>query len=94
MESSSTSGFLSDRYQVVACDGIKSCKAAVLSGVPLGTILGPVLFLVLILDIAAKVSNGTRVSSFADDTRASRGMKSSADHVQLQKDLESIYQWA
>ena len=63
--------FLNDRYQIVACDGVKSSKAEVISGVPQGTVLGPVLFLVLILDIGDKVSEGTRVSSFADDTRAS-----------------------
>ena len=53
-----------------------------------------VFFLVLILDIADNVSQGTKVSSFADDTRASRGMKTSQDSVQLQKDIESIYKWA
>ena len=79
---------------MVACDGVKSSKAEVISGVPQGTVLGPVLFLVLILDIAEKVSHGTKVSSFADDTRASRGMKTSSDPVQLQRDIETIYKWA
>ena len=86
--------FLSDRNQIVACEGIKSKGAPVLSGVPQGTVLGPVLFLVLILDIGANVSDGTRVSSFADDTRASRGMVNSDDPVQLQNDLKTIYTWA
>ena len=86
--------FLSDRFQIVACDGVKSSKAEVISGVPQGTVLGPVLFLILILDIADNVSEGTRVTSFADDTRASRGIKTSLDPVQLQKDIETIYQWA
>ena len=86
--------FLFNRYQLVAYDGHKSTKSAVLSGVPQGTVLGPILFLVLILDIAAKVSEGTKVSSFADDTRASRGMRSSSDPIQLQKDLDTIYKWA
>ena len=78
----------------MACDGVKSSKAEVISGVPQGTVLGPVLFLVLILDIADKVSEGTRVSSFADDTRASRGMKTTDDPKQLQIDIETIYKWA
>ena len=65
-----------------------------LSGVPQGTVLGPVLFLILILDIADKVSNETRVASFADDTRASRGMKTSLDAKELQNDIETIYKWA
>ena len=82
--------FLSDRYQVVACDGVKSSKAEVISRVPQGTVLGPVLFLVLILDIADNVSEGTRVFSFADDTRASRGIQNSQHPAQLQKDIETI----
>ena len=86
--------FLSDRNQIVACDGTKSTAAPVLSGVPQGTVLDPVLFLVLILDIGANLSGGTRVSSFADDTRASRGMINSDDQVQLQDDLKTIYKWA
>ena len=53
-----------------------------------------VFFLVLILDIADNVSQGTKISSFSDDTRASRGMKTSQDSVHLQKDIESIYKWA
>ena len=73
---------------------MKSSKAEVISGVPQGTVLGPVLFLVLILDIGDNVSEGTRVSSFADDTRASRGIKSLLDPAQLQKDIETIYEWA
>ena len=86
--------FLSDRYQAVACDGHISSKSLVISGVPQGTVLGPILFLILILDISDGVSEGTRVSSFADDTRVSRGMVTTADPIQLQEDLKTIYAWA
>ena len=50
--------------------------------------------MVLILDITRNVSEETRVSSFADYTKASRGMKTTEDSIQLQKDLETIYAWA
>ena len=86
--------FLNNRFQAVACDGHISAKSLVRSGVPQGTVLGPVLFVILILDIAEGVSGGTRVSSFADDTRASRGIKDTTDHAQLQNDLKQIYNWA
>ena len=86
--------FLRNRYQIVACDGHKSTKSAVTSGVPQGTVLGPVLFLVLISDIADGTDAATRVSSFADDTRASKPILVHSDSGQLQSDLNKIYTWA
>ena len=86
--------FLRDRYQSVVVEGRKSSYSAVTSGVPQGTVLGPVLFLVLISDIDKGTSADTRVRSFADDTRASRPIKTSDDSKQLQADLRIIYSWA
>lgn len=64
-----------------------------LSGVPQGSVLGPLLFLVLIGDIDEKVKSSF-VSSFADDTRIGRKIKDSSDVQALQDDLDAIYQWA
>ena len=50
--------------------------------------------MILILDIADNVSKETRVASFADDTRASRGMKTSLDPKQLQGVTKTLYPWA
>ena len=66
--------FLSNRTQEVVIDGTRSTKSSVTSGVPQGTVLGPVLFLVLINNIAAGVNQETHVASFADDTRVSRAI--------------------
>ena len=66
----------------------------VVSGVPQGTVLGPVLFLVHIAGIADSLSSGTSASSFADDTRVVRGIKSANDCEMLQADLAKIYNWA
>ena len=67
----------------------------VISGVPQGTVLGPVLFLIHIADIAKNVSAETSTTSFADDTRAKRSIKDPArDCNSLQDDLETIYKWA
>ena len=83
------------RQQAVAVEGKISSLSPVISGVPQGTVLGPVLFLLHIADIARQVSPDTRTSSYVDDTRATRGIKDPAvDCKVLQDDLISIYQWA
>ena len=82
------------RQQAVGVDGTVSCLSPVLSGVPQGTVLGPVLFLIHIRDIADGLSKGTTATSFADDTRVQRGITSSQDCCDLQADLMKIYEWA
>ena len=56
------------RKQAVAVEKRMSNLSPVISGVPQGTVLGPVLFLVHIADISKDVSMETSTSSFADDT--------------------------
>ena len=64
--------------------------ADVKSGVPQGSVLGPLLFLVLIGDIDREVATAI-VSSFADDTRAANDISTNADVCDLQVDLDAIY---
>ena len=73
-------------------NGARSEPTEVKSGVPQGSVLGPLLFLVLIGDIDRKVAQAY-VSSFADDTRVSLGVTSVEDTKCLQNDLEAIYSW-
>ena len=76
-------------------DGRISSLSPVISGVPQGTVLGPVLFLLHIADIARDVSTSTRTSSYVDDTRANRCIADPAvDCPALQEDLSCIYSWA
>ena len=82
------------RKQAVVVDGRVSSLAPVVSGVPQGTLLGPVLFLIHIRDIANGLSERTTASSFADDTRVKRGIHSPEDCSSLQADLGTIYGWA
>ena len=82
------------RHQAVTVDGRVSPLTPVLSGVPQGTVLGPVLFLVHIRNISRGLSDGTSASSFADDTRVQRGVSSANDCTALQADLQLIYSWA
>ena len=82
------------RKQAVGVDGRLSSLSPVTSGVPQGTVLGPILFLIHIANMGKDVSPATSISSFADDTRLKRGISSEEDCVSLQEDLESVYQWA
>ena len=65
----------------------------VLSGVPQGTVLGPLLFLVPLSDISKDI-NHSSVVSFADDTRVFRQIIDINDCSLLQNDLDNIYSWA
>jgi hypothetical protein len=82
------------RQQAVVVDGRISELCPVTSGVPQGTVLGPVLFLIHIACIADSLSPGTDATSFADDTRVMRGIKSVTDCTDLQADLMKVYDWA
>ena len=81
------------RQQAVVVDGTVSSLSQVISGVPQGTVLGPVLFLIHIRDIATGLSPETTATSFADDTRVQRGIRSEQDCSDLQADLQVIYDW-
>ena len=69
-------------------NGFLSDPAKVMSGVPQGSVLGPLLFLV-ISDIDRDVLQSF-LSSFADDTRIGRSIKSVEDALELQKDQTLI----
>jgi len=86
--------FLTDRKQsmTVLVNGIVSESQHVISGVPQGSVLGPLIFLILIGDIDKEVLHSF-VKSFADDTRATKKVKTLEDVSLLQKDLEKIYEW-
>ena len=85
--------FLIGRKQIVIANGHRSDEAEVLSGVPQGTVLAAILFVIMIYDIDEKVKEAI-IRSFADDTRVSMKIKKSEDCELLQSDLETIYKWA
>ena len=85
--------FLTNRKQFILVNGCLSKVSHVTSGVPQGTVLGPILFLVMINDIDSDVSQKSKVSLFADDTRVMRPVNSEDDVEELQEDLEVIYNW-
>ena len=85
--------FLSNRDQVVVLDGVQSFIAGILSGVPQGTVLGPLLFILFINDLELCVTSST-VGFFADDTRISKQIGSLGDCKLLQEDLDSVVRWS
>ncbi len=84
--------FLSNRSQVVSINGSHSRPQPVISGVPQGTILAPVLFLLYINDISENIKSQIRL--FADDGIIYREINNDQDHVTLQEDLDNLNNWA
>ena len=84
--------FLSDRKQRIVVDGASSSYSAVESGVPQGTVLGPLLFLRFIKDINTNISSKIRL--FADDCLVYREINSDRDQLLLQQDINTLAQWA
>ena len=75
--------FLTNRIQFVTVNGFEFEPQSVISGVPQGSALGPLIFLVLVEDIDKDVSSDTNVKSFEDATCATRGVKLVADTICL-----------
>jgi ribonuclease P/MRP protein subunit RPP40 len=84
--------FISERTQVVRVNGATSHAAQVLSGVPQGSVLGPVLFVIYVNDMPARVSSSIRL--YADDTKLYRPISSPSDAQALQDDLSSLETWS
>ena len=86
------SAFLCSRSQQVVVNGQTSQLAGVLSGVPQGSVLGPMLFLIYINDIAEGVTSQMRM--FAGDSIVYRQIHTPADHFTLASDLNKLLCWA
>ena len=83
--------WLADRTQEVVLDGTHSDSAPVISGVPQGSCLGPILFLIFINDLPNGILSNVRL--FADDCVLYRNIYSHQDCIELQKDLLKLGIW-
>lgn len=83
--------FLSNRSQCVAVRGTLSRRIAVTSGVPQGSVLGPLLFLVYINDMPLHVDSS--IALFADDAYLYKVIKCLKDTEELQQDLDKLVLW-
>ena len=84
--------FLHNRTQEVVVNGSTSAAAPVISGIPQGTVLGPVLFVIYINDLLDNISSGGLM--FADDTKIYRQITSRDDALQLQNDINKLEEWS
>ena len=85
--------FLSDRYQRVVVQGKLSEPERVKSGVPQGTVLGPVLFILYINNITEVLKNAA-IKIFADDSKLIQAIDSEEDRLKLIEDLNAVLKWA
>ena len=84
--------WLTDRKQRVVVDGEVSSWKSVLSGVPQGPVIGPVLFLVYINYLEEGVTGS--ILKFADETKLFRKTKEIGDKQNVQDDIDKLVKWS
>ncbi len=85
--------FLENRVQTVSLNNQYSYSTPVTSGVPQGSVLGPLLFIIYINDLPSVV-NTCKMLTFADDTKICTGVSTEMDTKSLQNDLNNIIAWS
>ena len=86
--------YLTDRRQRVSIDGASSSWSDVCSGVPQGSLLGPLFFIIFISDLPSVVLPGNTIALYADDCKSSRIIDSAEDLELFQQDLENLERWS
>ena len=85
--------FLVGRTQSVIVDGVTSNPGPVRSGVPQGTVLGPLLFVLYINNLPDNVLH-SKSKMFADDTKLHKSVSNEDDRERLMDDLQNVFSWA
>ena len=86
--------YLSNRRQRVVLDGISSSWSNVSSGVPQGSFLVPLFFVIFISDLPEVVLPGSTIALYADDCKCSRIIDTVGDLELFQRDLDSLHWWS
>ncbi len=84
--------YLDNRRQYVSINQSSSALHPVLSDIPQGTVLGPLLFVIYINDLTNDLNS--EVFMFADDTKIFRTITSPTEETHLQNDLNSLMKWS
>ena len=84
--------FLANRTQRVVINGEKSKEGSVSSGIPQGSVLGPIPFVIYINDVPANVKS--QVKMFADDTKLFTRVDVPNNYEIMQNDLDGLMQWS
>ena len=84
--------WLTGRQQRVVLNGCKSHWKSVISGVPQGSVLGPLLFIIYVNTIDDDIDS--RVLKFADDIKVFRVISDVQDQDAFQSDLDKLVQWS
>ena len=84
--------FLVDRKQKVSANNNSSNFVPVTSGIPQGSVLRPILFLIYVNDLPEVVSSTVKL--FVDDTELYRAIENEEDKIQLQEDLNNLQRWS
>ena len=84
--------WLKGRTQRVVLNGSFSNWSDVTSGVPQGSVLGPLLFLIYVNDMDCGLE--ANISKFADDTKIFHKVSDISDHQMIQTDLHKLIEWS
>jgi len=84
--------YLMDRFQKVSITNNLSKTLPVVSGVPQGSILGPILFLIYMNNITTCIQH-SHLLQFSDDTKCFKTIPSSSNQLLLQEDLNALFNW-
>ena len=85
--------YLTERHQRVVVKGEASDWLTVISGVPKGSLLGPLFFIVYINDLPGVISKDSSIALFADDSKMYRVINTQEDLSTFQSDIDKILEW-